>query len=138
MALLRCPAQFWDFRPENYHLVFEPDVQTNGKPASFFFQTNYGRFCIFADRCIGLISQTKGRAFHLLVGWCIYIYNMTSQATAMSAPYLARSYRGSSTTMYDTRSSIPCRYELAQRGIYNCCRQLGDVVGRYEYVFLVY
>ena len=57
-------------RSEN-NLVSEPHVQTNGKPAPFFFvQTSNGRFRIFSDRCVGRISTNKKKrqAFLMLVG----------------------------------------------------------------------
>ena len=43
-----------------FNLVFGQHTQTDTKLAfSFFFQTSYGRFCIFSDRCIGRISRKK-------------------------------------------------------------------------------
>ena len=63
VALLRCPAQFCEFRSEkNISYVLEQHVmctRMGSLPFLFLiFLTSFGRFCIFSDRCIGHVEIT--------------------------------------------------------------------------------
>ena len=56
-------AQFCEFRSENLTSYLHKSRQTESE--SFFFQTRYGRFCIFPDLCIGHISRTKKKGWDI-------------------------------------------------------------------------
>ena len=95
----------------NFNLVFEPRVQTNGKPVwtVFRFQRSYLRFCFFLEQCIGHTSRTKRSRPGFSCCWLVHdppCKKISSKLVTLSGEY------GQST-------ALPTSW-LAQLGVRRC------------------